>query len=307
MNVLRHNHPGADGAPLTLISDWWLREHWGRAFEVLRIEPNIHNQSWALLRKRDVRLTVQQLEVPGDDPREYAALRHNLRQAQRELERARSPVSNAAARGVRAVAQLAAHAPTAERGDGSPRLPQPAPGEVAAGEAQRGRQLPPEAAGHQLELATVLDGPRVGLHLGGEGDRASDGRLGFAAPSAVAPASAGVAHARHLPVPFLGHGDVGLGPVVEIGGQLQRMVVDDLEIGGHDRAPRRADLQAEIEVVPMQQLPQRLVEADVLDHPRGQDEHESVDRVDLAEPGVGGLRSSRSRSREGTSPPPSSV
>ncbi len=88
MNVLRHNHPASDGAPLTLISDWWLREHWGRAFEVLRIEPNIHNQSWALLRKRDVRLTVQQLEVPGDDPREFAALRHNLRQAQRELEAA---------------------------------------------------------------------------------------------------------------------------------------------------------------------------------------------------------------------------
>lgn len=88
MNVLRHNHPASDGAPLTMISDWWLREHWGRAFEVLRIEPNIHNQSWALLRRRDVRLTVQQLEVPGDDPREYVALRHNLRQAQRELEAA---------------------------------------------------------------------------------------------------------------------------------------------------------------------------------------------------------------------------
>jgi hypothetical protein len=31
---------------------------------------------------------VQQLESPGDDPREYVALRHNLRQAQRELEAA---------------------------------------------------------------------------------------------------------------------------------------------------------------------------------------------------------------------------
>jgi SAM-dependent methyltransferase len=86
MNVLRHNHPAADGAPLTMISDWWLREHWGRAFEVLRIEPNIHNQSWALLRKREVEVSVAQLEAPSEDPREYGALRHNLSQAQREIE-----------------------------------------------------------------------------------------------------------------------------------------------------------------------------------------------------------------------------
>ena len=86
MNVLRHNHPAADGAPLTMISDWWLREHWGRAFEVVTIEPNVHNQSWALLRKLDVQPTLEQLERPGEDPREYQALRHNLRQTQRELE-----------------------------------------------------------------------------------------------------------------------------------------------------------------------------------------------------------------------------
>jgi SAM-dependent methyltransferase len=86
MNVLRHNHPAADGAPLTMISDWWLREHWGRAFDVVTIEPNIHNQSWALLRKRDVDICVADLERPADDPREIAALRHNLVQAQREIE-----------------------------------------------------------------------------------------------------------------------------------------------------------------------------------------------------------------------------
>lgn len=86
MNVLRHNHPAADGAPLTMISEWWLREHWGRAFEILQIEPNLHNQSWAVLRKLDVQPTVQELERPGDDPREYQALRHNLHQAQREVE-----------------------------------------------------------------------------------------------------------------------------------------------------------------------------------------------------------------------------
>jgi SAM-dependent methyltransferase len=86
MNVLRHNHPASDGAPLVLISDWWVREHWGRAFEVLHIEPQIHNQSWAVLRKRDVEMTVEELAWPGDDPREFTALRHNLVQAQREIE-----------------------------------------------------------------------------------------------------------------------------------------------------------------------------------------------------------------------------
>lgn len=86
MNVLRHDHPASDGAPLVLISDWWLREHWGRAFEVMEIAPEIHNQSWAVLRKRDVALSVADLERPGDDPREYEALRHNIGQLQRELE-----------------------------------------------------------------------------------------------------------------------------------------------------------------------------------------------------------------------------
>ena len=86
MNVLRHRHPASDGAPLVLISDWWLREHWGRAFEVVSIAPNIHNQSWVVLRKLDVEVTVEELERPGPDPREYAAIRHNLLQAQREIE-----------------------------------------------------------------------------------------------------------------------------------------------------------------------------------------------------------------------------
>jgi SAM-dependent methyltransferase len=86
MNVLRHDHPTSDGAPLVLISDWWLREHWGRAFEVLKIAQQIHNQSWAVLRKRDLRPSLADLERPGEDPREYTALRHNLRQLQRELE-----------------------------------------------------------------------------------------------------------------------------------------------------------------------------------------------------------------------------
>jgi SAM-dependent methyltransferase len=86
MNVLRHNHPASDGAPLVLISDWWMREHWGRAFDVVKVAPQIHNQSWAVLRKRDVGVTTEELARPGDDAREYLAVRHNLEQVQRQIE-----------------------------------------------------------------------------------------------------------------------------------------------------------------------------------------------------------------------------
>jgi SAM-dependent methyltransferase len=86
MNVLRRNADRDEGTPMVLISDWWLRAHWGRAFEVLDIAPRIHNQSWALLRRRDVELTVEDLEAVADDPREHVAMRHNLRQVQREID-----------------------------------------------------------------------------------------------------------------------------------------------------------------------------------------------------------------------------
>jgi SAM-dependent methyltransferase len=84
MNVLRHDRGWDEGGPLVLMSDWWVRAHWGRAFEVLGIESV--GQSWALLRKLDVELTTEDLERPADDPRELEALRHNLHQLQREVE-----------------------------------------------------------------------------------------------------------------------------------------------------------------------------------------------------------------------------
>jgi SAM-dependent methyltransferase len=86
MNILRHNRPWERGGPVVLMSDWWVRAHWGRAFEILEIRPWIRNQSWALMRRRNVELTVEDLEEPENDPREFAALRYNLRQVQREVE-----------------------------------------------------------------------------------------------------------------------------------------------------------------------------------------------------------------------------
>jgi SAM-dependent methyltransferase len=85
-NVLRHNQPIARGGPMVLMSDWWVREHWGRAFEIVRIAHDIHKMSWAVMRKREVELSEEDLERPDDDPREHAALVNNVRQLQREIE-----------------------------------------------------------------------------------------------------------------------------------------------------------------------------------------------------------------------------
>jgi SAM-dependent methyltransferase len=85
MNVLRPHQDWDLGGPMVLMSDWWVRAHWGRAFEILRLEPLVQGQSWVLMRRRDVELTVEDVERPEEgDPREYRALRHNLRQLQRE-------------------------------------------------------------------------------------------------------------------------------------------------------------------------------------------------------------------------------
>ncbi len=85
MNALRHDQDWEIGGPMVLMSDWWVSAHWGRLFEIVRVEPMVHGQSWALLRKRDVELTVEEVERPEPgEPREFAALRHNLLQLRRD-------------------------------------------------------------------------------------------------------------------------------------------------------------------------------------------------------------------------------
>jgi SAM-dependent methyltransferase len=85
MNVLHHNRDWESGGPAVLMSEWWVREHWGRAFEIIEIAPQFQNFSWAVMRKREVELTTEDIERPSSDPREYAAVRHNVRQLQREV------------------------------------------------------------------------------------------------------------------------------------------------------------------------------------------------------------------------------
>jgi hypothetical protein len=72
---------------MALMSDWWVREHWGRAFELADIKRRVHNQTWVLLRKRDVEISAEDLAAPSGDPRELDALRHNVVQLQAEIDR----------------------------------------------------------------------------------------------------------------------------------------------------------------------------------------------------------------------------
>ena len=93
MNVTRPGASWDGGGPGTFISPWWLRAHWGRAFEILRLEPSGYDggdprgsQGFAVLRRRPVEITREALEAPEPgEPRELSAARHTVRQLAREL------------------------------------------------------------------------------------------------------------------------------------------------------------------------------------------------------------------------------
>jgi SAM-dependent methyltransferase len=85
MNVLRLGQSWDAGGPMVLHSPWWIREHWGRAFDVLEIreegfavDPPV-GQGTVVLRSNGARVTREDLErVDPGDPRELRALQHNL-------------------------------------------------------------------------------------------------------------------------------------------------------------------------------------------------------------------------------------
>jgi SAM-dependent methyltransferase len=95
MNALRPGAVPPDGVPVVLHSTWWLRAHWGRAFEIVEIDEapagfTAPAQRWLAMRKRDLTLTAADLEAPEPgEPREYTAVAHNIQQLRRELKDAR--------------------------------------------------------------------------------------------------------------------------------------------------------------------------------------------------------------------------
>lgn len=85
MNVLRAWQPWDHGGPSVQHSEWWLREHWGRVFSVELVDDGPEfGHGLVVLTKRDASATRDELMAPADDPREIAALRHNVQQVTAE-------------------------------------------------------------------------------------------------------------------------------------------------------------------------------------------------------------------------------
>ncbi len=75
MVVLGEGTPWDEGGPCAFVSDWWLRAHWGRAFEIVSLDPGTPTaQGAVLLRRRPVPVTAELLERPEEgEPRELRA------------------------------------------------------------------------------------------------------------------------------------------------------------------------------------------------------------------------------------------
>jgi len=68
------------GGPTVFMSEWWIREHLGRAFDVMRFEPSAPGgHDLVLLQRREVPVSPEMLAaVQPSDVREVAALSYNL-------------------------------------------------------------------------------------------------------------------------------------------------------------------------------------------------------------------------------------
>jgi SAM-dependent methyltransferase len=95
MKIRRPATNWSEGGPLVFHSRWWLEDHWGRAFEMLAIEPGASRDpasestsrgprathGRALMRLRAGDLTRYDLErVAANEPREVLALEQNRRE-----------------------------------------------------------------------------------------------------------------------------------------------------------------------------------------------------------------------------------
>jgi SAM-dependent methyltransferase len=81
MKVLHPRQDWDAGGPTVFHSKWWLRAHWGRAFDFAELRPGTEpgQHGMMLLRKRPVTLTKADLERPEPgEPRERRGLRRLL-------------------------------------------------------------------------------------------------------------------------------------------------------------------------------------------------------------------------------------
>ncbi len=104
MNVVHYGQSWDLGGPTVFHSPWWLRAHWGRAFEIVSLRDGRArgDHGIVLLRRRPVTVTAVDLERPSDDPREVEALRHQVRQLLDETGELRREVEGRRTHGLRA-------------------------------------------------------------------------------------------------------------------------------------------------------------------------------------------------------------
>lgn len=96
MRVLNRFQSWEHGGPTVFFSEWWIREHWGRAFEIVAVHPGSpfapagrNGHGWVVLRRREVQLTASELLAPrASEPREAAALFDTLQHLEPQIERA---------------------------------------------------------------------------------------------------------------------------------------------------------------------------------------------------------------------------
>lgn len=89
MTVLNHGQDWELGGPTVFHSPWWLREHWGRAFEIVQMREGSAPREHGLVvlrRRPDVEVSAPLLEQidAAREPREVAALRWQVQMLQRE-------------------------------------------------------------------------------------------------------------------------------------------------------------------------------------------------------------------------------
>jgi GT2 family glycosyltransferase/SAM-dependent methyltransferase len=101
MMVLAPGQSWDAGGPMVFHSPWWVRAHWGRAFEILSLneagfavpDPD-RGQGLVVLRRKDVQPSPDELRALSDDPREAPALEHNVDRLMAELEWLRPQLDN---------------------------------------------------------------------------------------------------------------------------------------------------------------------------------------------------------------------
>lgn len=93
-----------DPGPDVIHSAWWIREHWGRAFEIVRLRPwgfgirpeprKPTGHGWVLMRKIPGPFTVDEIAAPADDPYELPAALHANERYLAEIAELRSEIES---------------------------------------------------------------------------------------------------------------------------------------------------------------------------------------------------------------------